>query len=109
MKRVEQLKKNKQELLNKQQQLQQELSDMQNFQTPIQTQEDLQRLLQDMLGTVNNWHQQVFGYMDAPDNVAMSSILPDVGQELYINQDGELGELGNSISGTQELSGIDSF
>ena len=109
MTRVEQLEKERRELLNKQQQLQQELSDAQNSQAPIQTQEDLQQLLQEMLGTVSNWHQQAWGYMDASNNVAMSSILPDAGQELWTNQDGELGDLGNNTSGTQDLLGMDSF
>lgn len=108
-KRVEQLGKDRRQLLSKQEQLHRELLEAQDSQTPVQAQDNLQRLMQEMLGTVNNWHQQVWGYMDASSNVAMSSILPDPGQQLWTNQDGELGNLGNNAVGTQELIGMDSF
>ena len=89
-------------------QLKDDLSRIQDNQASAQTQEDLQNLMQEMSGAVNNWLQQIWGYIDASNHVAMSSMLPDPGQQLWTNQDNELGDL-EQDAGAQNLLNMGSL
>lgn len=88
---MERLEGEKSGLLCEQQRLRQQVSDAQNSQVPTQTQ-GLQVLMQEMLGSLTNWQQQVSGFT-AWENAGMFSMNP--GETFWTGHHGELGSPGN--------------